>query len=170
MSEQPTGDYRLVPWAYPPIPGGSENSTEQQPPYDFTDIRIDYNTTPNVTSWGEAGDYLDVSINIQDYVLSDSSNVSQILWKFVPVEFVSSGGNTFTGLINTVSGVWTPAQFNEGLVQIHSTGPNDEDKTSWKLKSGTDDGNCQTAVANITISILNAQGDVIQTITKEVSG
>ena len=104
------------------------------------------------------------------YAQREISAIAEHLWKFVPVEFVSSGGNTFTGLINTVSGVWTPAQFNEGLVQIHSTGPNDEDKTSWKLKSGTDDGNCQTAVANITISILNAQGDVIQTITKEVSG
>lgn len=171
MSNQPTGDYRLVPWAYPPIPGGSENSTAQEPPYDFTEIRVDFATTPSVINWGAThGDYLGVYINIQDFVLNDSSNVSQILWKFVPVEFVSSAGSTFTGQIKTVSGVWTPAQFNEGLVHIMSTDPNDGGDTSWKLLSGTDDGTCQTAVANVTISIVNAQGEVLQTITKEVSG
>ena len=173
MSEQPTGDYRLVPWAYPPIPGGSSNSTAQAGPYDFSDIRAGYASTPQIGSTDLGGTiattsyFSSIRIIIRDFVLNDSSNVSQILWKFTPTGFVDSAGTTITGSVPTVTGAWTPEQFNTGSPQISNSGFGASNP--WGLSAQAANGQVQEASATVEITVVDAQGTELQTATMEVS-
>lgn len=174
MSNQPTGDYRLVPWAYPPIPGGLDNSTGESYPYDLSDIRIDgtwwsAGNPPYIGKGNDSSGKTVYSANtawyIQNVVVLNDVNVSQVQFKISP-KLITSG--TESDPINVTS------YFPDSVSSI------DKDvfaQMPYKLiyTKVANDGFPSAAVtnirqfnANIEINVLNAAGSVIQTYSEEV--
>lgn len=168
MSNQPTGDYRLVPWAYPPIPGGSDNSTAQEGPYDFTEVRAGPTKASSILNTSEGGySVLILDIRIVDYTVNDSSLVSQVLWKFTPTKIVDVNGVNVTGAAPTVTGSYTASDFNTGAVHVQNSIGNAV--SPWRFSSRMTAGNLQEMQADIDLTVVDSSGAELQAITLEVS-
>lgn len=164
MSNQPTGDYRLMPWEYPPIVGGSDNDTSNTGnAYDFTNLRIQYRQTPFVTTYsGSPRNDLGVYIGIQDYTVIDTAEVSQILCTFIPQDFVDQADNQVAGRVESKTLTI--------LVEDFTGDPYQADFSYiWESGNGLAGGMLKKADANVRIDIVNEDGEVFQTVTMGVS-
>lgn len=155
MSNQPTGDYRLVPWAYPPIPGGSNNSDRYGTPYDFSNLRVNYATTPEIHANGHQ---IMLHIIGQDFLVLNTEGVTTISVAIIPVKLVDSSGDTITGQAHTLTrSNYVIDQF-VSPVEIYY-GYN---MTMFDTDADLPPGDLQVADMNITIDVLNAAGETMQ--------
>lgn len=157
MSNQPTGDYRLVPWAYPPIPGGANNSDSIDTPYDFTNLRVNYADTPYI--WPN-GNQCSLNLVAQDFSALNTANVSTIQITFTPKRFVDSSGNTVTGQMYTMTR--TNIAIGSFVSPIQLFGITSGDELFDEDTSTISAGDFQVAEMSVAIDILDAAGATLQ--------
>lgn len=95
MSSQPTGDYRLIPWAYPPIPGGSSTPGGSNPPFDLTDVRIENVIMQRINSTSTTYPHyrLSIGFNVRGIKVLDASGVGDIYLHAVPLTAIFDNSN-----------------------------------------------------------------------------
>lgn len=155
------GMYRVMPWAYPTIPGQSSGGTSVDPtpepvpdvdPYDFSNVeakivsrRSDV-TVVNDSFWRAV-----FTVSVTGIIVNDSTGVSSFIGQISTDGFgVSPSGWEFTGTNYTVSDVSQPN--GNGTITVDS-------KTGNPFASLSGNG-------KITFSVYDKTGNLIQ--SKEV--
>lgn len=166
MTEQPTGDYRLIPWAYPPIPGGSTGGGGGgNAPYDFSQIRaiiddtnqyrphINQVSDPVTTSYKLIAQFM-----ISDVIVLDASEVDLMELWFQTTNAVDSAGENITARARTVTisrnSVFTQTGYNFQLEIPISTAAT---------------GNLEAFAGNWKLTCYNEAGDALQQVEGSVS-
>lgn len=167
MSIQPSGDYRLIPWAYPPIPGG-KSAGGSGLPLDFSNILV-VKTEVAVaklksTSSSEVSNVV-FHVNVRDIGVNNISNVSavQLRARITELEYYSSGvpvtGNDAASYAVAVSEL-DMQSIQDGVVQTVTFTAYRDNPIPGTTDWGTY-GN--PLVAKLTAVALDVSGAVLQT-------
>lgn len=170
MSSQPTGDYRLVPWAYPPIPGGSNNSTAPSGnAFDFSNAVVSYRSQPGIVTLGSDQVISGYGCFLNGVEAIDTSRVSQITYYYKPSMVRNVNGLDITAAINNPFEASDPtipvANITNGLTLFSGPMPTGMPV----LKYTTVTGNCQQCDMELHIVISDASGAMIQEEVRMVS-
>lgn len=165
------GMYRVMPWAYPTIPGQSSGGTSVDPtptpepeptpvdPYDFSKatFRIKSRTEYIETSNGMT--YCRFYLIVSGIVTVDTSRVSSVLLKT----------NNLSALTFNA-----PGTFSKRAVDNYANDIADINSGNWgwvlDYKSSASGKATMSGTPNITMTVYDSTGAVIQEFTTDVSG
>ena len=174
MSNQPTGDYRLLPWAYPPIAGGSDNSGgEVNQSYDFSRMRIDVLKTGNMpflkyngstSTWN-----IHISFNIQNVDVVNDDAVSLIRLTTIPRNVTTVAGSNMPDPTNIT------AYVTDGTIEVTPEDFIEDPYTAlWEGALNGNPGFTQinsqiplSLLFDVVLDVLNESSQIIQTYTFE---
>lgn len=159
------GMFRVMPWAYPTIPGQSSGGTSVDPtpepvalPYDASGISVIFSNRESETIISTAGQLATFSCTVSGVEILDNSNVDLLLVTVTPESSVSVSPTTVGGDSNPsieYSRFYLGSKNPNGTVQAVSA--------SWKNATSGSDKITLSGNVKITFEAYDVNGNLIQT-------
>lgn len=165
MTEQPTGDYRLIPWAYPPIPGGATGGGGGgNQPLNISRIES-FDMGANIGQGANSTYVISLVLRLKYYEVLDLSDVANVIATFNPKTLVKNGTD-LTQYWASSTRTLDPSVFESDYVQIGSS----YEGVPMTSIPGIVTGKLDKYDYKWYVDLYDSSGMVIQTISGEITG